>query len=94
MVLVVYPRSFGLRRSDELRQGRPPREPSTRDSAPPERLSQIDVRPDPESSVAFAIFFAGFNPPILFDANALLFILVVSEAFRSASQIFQYRRGA
>jgi hypothetical protein len=46
------------------------------------------------TSVAFAIFFAGFNPPILFNANALLFILVVSEVLRSGSQIFQYRRGA
>jgi len=46
------------------------------------------------TSVAFAIFFAGFNPPILFNANALLFILVVAEALRNASQIIQYRRGA
>jgi len=46
------------------------------------------------TSVAVAIFFAGFNPPILFNANALLFVLVVSEALRNASQILQYRRGA
>jgi len=46
------------------------------------------------TGVAFAIFFAGFNPPIVFNANALLFILVVSEALRNASQIIQYRRGA
>ncbi|HEY1342488.1 MAG TPA: hypothetical protein VGF59_33520 [Bryobacteraceae bacterium] len=46
------------------------------------------------TSVALAIFFAGFNPPVLFNANALLFILVVSEALRNASQIIQYRRGA
>lgn len=46
------------------------------------------------TSVAFAIFFACFNPPIRFNVNALLFILVVSEALRNASQIFQYRRGA
>lgn len=45
------------------------------------------------TSVALAIFFAGFNPPILFNANALLFILVVSESLRNACQIIQYRRG-
>jgi len=46
------------------------------------------------TAVAFAIFFAGFNPPILFNANALLFILVMAEALRNGSQIIQYRRGA
>ncbi len=46
------------------------------------------------TGLAFAIFFAGFDPPIVFNANALLFILVVSEALRNAGQIFQYRRGA
>lgn len=46
------------------------------------------------TAMAFAIFFAGFDPPILFNANALLFILVVAEALRNASQIIQYRRGA
>ncbi|HTS26099.1 MAG TPA: hypothetical protein VMH81_09495 [Bryobacteraceae bacterium] len=46
------------------------------------------------TGVAFAIFFAGFNPPILLNANALLFILVISEALRNTSQIVQYRRGA
>lgn len=46
------------------------------------------------TSVAFACFFAGFNPPILFNANALLFILVVAEILRSGCQIVQYRRGA
>jgi hypothetical protein len=45
------------------------------------------------TSVAFAVFFAAFNPPIVFNANALLFILVVSEALRNAGQIVQYRRG-
>jgi hypothetical protein len=46
------------------------------------------------TSVAFACFFAGFNPPLLFNANALLFILVTAEILRSACQIIQYRRGA
>jgi len=46
------------------------------------------------TGVAFAIFFAGFNPPIVFNANALLFILVTAEALRNACQIVQYRRGA
>jgi hypothetical protein len=44
-------------------------------------------------SVACACFFGGFNPPIIFNANALLFILVVAEILRSGCQIVQYRRG-
>src|ERR1700676_338788 len=39
------------------------------------------------TSVALACFFAGFNPPLLFNANALLFILVTAEILRSACQI-------
>jgi hypothetical protein len=46
------------------------------------------------TSVAIACFFAGFTPPLLFNANALLFILVTAEILRSACQIVQYRRGA
>ena len=46
------------------------------------------------TSVAFACFFAAFNPPIVFNTNALLFILVVAEILRSGCQIVQYRRGA
>ncbi len=46
------------------------------------------------TSVALACFFAAFDPPILFNANALLFILVTAEILRSACQIIQYRRGA
>jgi len=46
------------------------------------------------TGIAFACFFGGFNPPIVFNANALLFILVVSEILRSACQIIQYRRSA
>src|SRR5579872_1497161 len=45
-------------------------------------------------SVACACFFGGFNPPLIFNTNELLFILVVAEILRSSCQIFQYRRGA
>ena len=46
------------------------------------------------TSVALACFFGAFDPPILFNTNALLFILVTAEVMRSACQIIQYRRGA
>jgi hypothetical protein len=46
------------------------------------------------TAVAFACFFGAFNPPIVFNTNALLFILVTAEIMRSACQIIQYRRGA
>jgi hypothetical protein len=46
------------------------------------------------TAVAMACFFGAFNPPIIFNTNALLFILVTTEIMRSASQIIQYRRGA
>jgi len=46
------------------------------------------------TGIALACFFGGFNPPIIFNANALLFILVTAEIMRSACQIIQYRRGA
>jgi hypothetical protein len=46
------------------------------------------------TSVALACFFGAFDPPILFNTNALLFILVTAEVLRSACQIVQYRRGA
>lgn len=45
-------------------------------------------------SVAGACFFGGFNPPVIFDTNTLLFILVAAEVLRSGCQIIQYRRGA
>jgi hypothetical protein len=45
-------------------------------------------------SVACACFFGGFKPPIIFNPNALLFVLVVAEVLRSGNQIVQYRRGA
>jgi hypothetical protein len=46
------------------------------------------------TSVALACFFGAFDPPIVFNANSLLFILVTAEILRSACQIIQYRRGA
>ena len=46
------------------------------------------------TSVALACFFGAFQPPIVFNTNALLFILVTAEILRSACQIVQYRRGA
>jgi hypothetical protein len=46
------------------------------------------------TSVALACFFGAFNPPIIFNTNSLLFILVTAELLRSACQIIQYRRGA
>ena len=46
------------------------------------------------TSVALACFFGAFDPPIVFNTNALLFILVSAEVLRSACQIIQYRRGA
>ncbi|MGC2558089.1 MAG: hypothetical protein WA389_04605 [Terriglobales bacterium] len=46
------------------------------------------------TGIAFACFFGVFNPPIVFNTNALLFILVTAEIMRSACQIVQYRRGA
>ena len=46
------------------------------------------------TSVALACFFGAFNPPIIFNTNSLLFILVTAEILRSACQIIQYRRGA
>ena len=46
------------------------------------------------TSVALACFFGAFQPPIVFNTNALLFILVTAEVLRSGCQIVQYRRGA
>jgi uncharacterized membrane protein YfcA len=46
------------------------------------------------TGVVFACFFAAFDPPILFNANALLFILVTAEILRSTCQVVQYRRSA
>ena len=44
--------------------------------------------------IACACFFGAFNPPIIFNPNALLFVLVAAEILRSGCQIVQYRRGA
>jgi hypothetical protein len=46
------------------------------------------------TGIAFACFFGAFNPPIVFNTNALLFILVTAEIMRCSCQIAQYRRGA
>ena len=44
--------------------------------------------------VACACFFGGFNPPVIFNTNTLLFVLVAAEMLRSGCQVVQYRRGA
>lgn len=46
------------------------------------------------TSVAMACFFGAFKPPIIFNANSLLFLLVTAEILRSGCQVIQYRRGA
>lgn len=46
------------------------------------------------TSVACACAFAAFEPPIVFNTNTLLFILVACETLRSGCQVVQYRRGA
>ena len=46
------------------------------------------------TGIAFACFFGAFTPPIIFNTNALLFVLVTAELLRSATQIIQYRRQA
>jgi len=45
-------------------------------------------------ALACACLFGAFKPPIRFNTNALLFILVMPELMRSGCQIVQYRRGA
>jgi uncharacterized membrane protein len=46
------------------------------------------------AGVVLACFFGAFDPPIVFNTNSLLFILVTAEILRSACQIVQYRREA
>jgi hypothetical protein len=46
------------------------------------------------TAIALACFFGAFTPPIIFNTNALLFVLVTAEVLRSICQIVQYRRGA
>jgi hypothetical protein len=45
------------------------------------------------TGIALACFFGAFDPPLVFNTNALLFILVTAEILRSTCQIIQYRRG-
>ena len=46
------------------------------------------------TGVACACFFGALNPPIVFNVNALLFILVTTEIMRCSCLIIQYRRSA
>ncbi len=46
------------------------------------------------TSVAVACMFGALDPPIVFNANSLLFLLVTSEVLRRACEIIQYRKGA
>ncbi len=46
------------------------------------------------TGVLTACLLGALNPPIIFNPNALLFVLVCTEILRSASQIVQYRRAA
>ena len=46
------------------------------------------------TGLAVACFFGAFNPPIIFNTNSLLFVLVTAEIMRSGCQIVQYRHGA
>ena len=70
------------------------------DAPPDERDKLIELRAmrvayaGLSTGIAFACFFGAFNPPIVFNVNALLFILVTAEILRCACQIVQYRRGA
>ena len=45
-------------------------------------------------SVACAVFLGAFNPPLIFNTNSILFVLVIAEILRCGCQIVQYRRGA
>lgn len=46
------------------------------------------------TGVACACFFGALNPPLVFNVNALLFILVATEIMRCSCLIIQYRRSA
>jgi hypothetical protein len=46
------------------------------------------------TGVAMACLFGAFHPPIVFNVNALLFILVTTEIMRCTCLIIQYRRSA
>ncbi len=45
------------------------------------------------TAVVVACFFGAMTPPIVFNTNSLLFILVTAEMMRNACQIILYRRG-
>jgi uncharacterized membrane protein len=45
------------------------------------------------TAIACACFFGALDPPIVFNTNALLFVLVAAELMRKSCQIIQYRRG-
>ena len=73
--------------------------PKEAKARPDERYKLIELRATRfayaalAGSIACACFFGGFQPPIIFNTNALLFVLVIAEILRSGSQIVQYRRG-
>ena len=75
---------------------------SPRDAQAPrdERDRMIDLRATRMAysglvtAVVMACVFGAMTPPIIFNANSLLFILVTVEVLRCACQIVQYRRGA
>ena len=46
------------------------------------------------TGIAMACFFGALDPPIVFNTNALLIVLVTAELLRSGCQIVQYRWGA
>jgi hypothetical protein len=46
------------------------------------------------TGVAMACFFGALTPPLVFNTNALLFVLVTTEIMRCSCLIIQYRRGA
>ena len=46
------------------------------------------------TSMAVVCFMGAFNPPLVFNTDALVLILVAAEVLRSACRIIQYRRGA
>ena len=46
------------------------------------------------AGVVMACLFGALTPGVVFNTNALLFILVIAEILRSGWQVVQYRRGA
>jgi hypothetical protein len=46
------------------------------------------------TAVACACLFGALDPPMVFNTNALLFILVTAELMRTSCQIILFRRGA